>query len=167
MWLRSSTSKTTRSSAISWGKWGDPGLITLVIGSYREIWTRILPGGWENSGRFCSLTPRTREKSRYLVNRNSEWFQVVCTHGIVAAEHKSAGSSNSVWFVSPTWPISTPRASLDWGREELWGTLKQSVVKCLPIGLREEQSKASLTGAFMLTRELGRRRKVHIANFWW
>ena len=85
------------------------------VGGPRANYTRyrVLPGGWEKSGRFCSLTPRTREKSRYLVKRNSESFQVVCTHGIVAAEHKSAGSSNSLWFVSPTWPISTPRASLD------------------------------------------------------
>ena len=48
-------------------------------------------------------------------------------------------------------------SSLDRGRKELWGTLKQSV---LFIGFREEQSKASLIGAFMLARGLSRRRKV-------
>ena len=35
----------------------------------------------------------------------------------------------------------------------------------LLIGFREEQSKASLIGAFMLARGLTRRRKVQIANF--
>ena len=38
--------------------------------------------------------------------------------------------------------------------------------KCLLIGFREEQSKASLIGAFMLARGVSRRRKVQIANFW-
>ena len=38
--------------------------------------------------------------------------------------------------------------------------------KCPLIGFREEQPKASLIGAFMLARELSRRRKVQIANFW-
>ena len=35
----------------------------------------------------------------------------------------------------------------------------------LLIGFREEQSKASLIGAFMLARGVSRRRKVQIANF--
>ena len=34
------------------------------------------------------------------------------------------------------------------------------------IGFREEQSNASLIGAFMLARGVSRRRKVQIANFW-
>ena len=38
--------------------------------------------------------------------------------------------------------------------------------KCLIFGFREEQSKASLIGAFMLARGVSRRRKAQIANFW-
>ena len=37
---------------------------------------------------------------------------------------------------------------------------------CLLIGFREEQSTASLIGAFMLARGVSRRRKVQIADFW-
>ena len=37
--------------------------------------------------------------------------------------------------------------------------------KCLLVGFREEQSKASLIGAFMLAWGVSRRRKVQIANF--
>ena len=40
------------------------------------------------------------------------------------------------------------------------------ITKCLLIGFREEQSKASLIGAFMLARGVSRRRKVPIASFW-
>ena len=36
---------------------------------------------------------------------------------------------------------------------------------CLLIGFREEQSKESPIGAFMLARGVSRRRKVQIANF--
>ena len=38
--------------------------------------------------------------------------------------------------------------------------------KCLLIGFREEQSKASLIGAFMLALRVSRRRKVQIAKLW-
>ena len=44
-------------------------------------------------------------------------------------------------------------------------TLGNPEAKCLLIGFREEQSKASVIGAFMLAREVSRRRKVQIANF--
>ena len=37
--------------------------------------------------------------------------------------------------------------------------------KCLLIGFREEQSNASLIGAFMLARGVSRLRKVQRANF--
>ena len=49
--------------------------------------------------------------------------------------------------------------SLDWGKDELWWTL----TNCLLIGFREEQSKASVISAYMLAREVSKRRKVQIA----
>ena len=56
-----------------------------------------------------------------------------------------------------------PRALLSTEGEKSSGDPE---IKCLLIGLREEQSKASVIGAFMLARGVSRRRKVQIANFW-
>ena len=53
-------------------------------------------------------------------------------------------------------------SSLPRSREELWGTLKQSVFSLV----YEEQSKAPLIGAFMLARGVSSRRKAQISNFW-
>ena len=59
--------------------------------------------------------------------------------------------------------ISTPELfSSPWERR----ALGNPETKCLLIGFREEQSKASLIGAFMLARGVSRRRKAQIANFW-
>ena len=62
-----------------------------------------------------------------------------------------------------TTPISTP-GLFSWLREIR--ALGNPETKCLLIGFREEQSKASLIGAFMLARGVSRRRKVQIASFW-
>ena len=59
--------------------------------------------------------------------------------------------------------ISTPELFF-WRRERR--ALGNPETKCLLIGFREEQSKASLIGAFMLARGVSRRRKVQIANSW-
>ena len=59
--------------------------------------------------------------------------------------------------------ISTPEL-FSWLSERR--ALGNPETKCLLIGFREEQSKASLIGAFMLARGVSRRRKVPIAGFW-
>ena len=56
------------------------------------------------------------------------------------------------------WHQSRPRAL----EERALGNPK---TKCLLIGFHEEQSKASLIGAFMVARGVSRRRTVQIANF--
>ena len=61
------------------------------------------------------------------------------------------------------WSISTPEL-FSWPRERR--ALGNPETKCLLIGFREEQSKASLIGAFMLARGVSRRSKVQITNLW-
>ena len=65
--------------------------------------------------------------------------------------------------------LCSPRDSLD-PRALLFTEGEKSSgeprTKCLLIGVREEQSKASLIGAFMLARGVSRRRKVQIAKSW-
>ena len=60
------------SSAISWG---DPGQIQLYTGTFRGVWTIILPWGWGKWGRFGFRKPCTPGKTGDFVKEIGQ-FQV-------------------------------------------------------------------------------------------
>ena len=66
--------------------------------------------------------------------------------------------------IRKTEPNLDPRALLLTDGERR--ALGNPETKCLLIGFREEQSKASLICALVLARGVSRRSKVQIANFW-
>ena len=64
------------------------------MGSYSEIW--ILPGVGKNQGDFVFSRLKPRWKSGTSLRETSH-FKLSYVHGITAAEHRNASSSNSSW----------------------------------------------------------------------
>ena len=89
-----------------------------------------------------------------IVRKSEHWEQ---RSGCKAQESKR------IFLCSLHKAISTPEL-LSWLMKRR--TLGNPETKCLLIGFREEQSKASLIGAFMLARGVSRRRNVQISNLW-
>ena len=136
---------------------------------------------WRVSESFQSVSLRVSESwcqsviqwvSEWVIESVSDSVSQWVSHWVSEWFSESVSESLSQWVIQwvSEWVIESVSHSIS--TPELFSCLKERKAlgnpqtKCLLIGLREEQSKASLIGVFLLTRGVNRRRKVQMANFW-